>query len=339
MSCCHGSRSKYLLSRRGFLGGVAGTTVAGHFFSGPASAAEPVRVGFPTSDHYAPVFVAKDKGFFDKAGLAVEYKPFTTSVPIIEGLASQSMDIGFLGTPGIISVSRKFPLTGVMGIALEGSGIVVKQGGIQRFEELAGRSVALPARGSIAHLLLLRALTNANVDPTRVRIVEIGDPEGLRLGLLRGEVDAVAVWEPWVSQFEQTPELKRLALSHDIWPDHQCDLMWVNTNFLKQRPDTVKAVIDAVLRGMHAIQQDFAGATNTVSTALKVPATVEQNSMRRQQYTHTLQRQNIGDQYALLTKVGIVKENEVPAWDRLVDPGMYAYANERWDAIQKGRAG
>ena len=61
--------------------------------------------------------------------------------------------------------------------------------------------------------------------------------------------------------------------------------------------------------------------------------------MQRQQYTHKLQQQNISDQYALLTKVGIVKENEVPAWDRLVDPGMYAYANERWDAIQKGRAG
>ena len=341
MPCCsHGSNTKYLLSRRSLLGGGASAIVVGRFYSGPAAAAgEPVRIGFPTSDHYAPVFVAKEKGLFEKAGLQVDMKPFTTGGPIIEGLVSQSMDIGFLGTPGLISVARNFSLTSAMGIALEGSGIVVKDGGIKNFGELAGRTVALPARGSIAHLLLLRALTNANVDPSSVRLVELADPQGLRIGLLRGEVDAVAVWEPWVSMLEETKELKRLALSHDIWPDHQCDLMWVGNTFLKQRPDTVKAVINAVLGGMNEIRRDFEHSSAAVSTTLKVPSGLEQSSMHRQQFTHVLQKQNIGEQYALLSKVGIVKSEKIPPWERLVDADMYAYASRQWEVIQNRKAG
>lgn len=340
MSRRQGTHAKARLSRRSFLGAVAGTSVAGRFSSQPAAAAnELLRIGLPTSDHYAPIYVAKEKGYFTQAGLQVEFKTFLAGGPVVEGLTSQSMDIGFLGTPGVIAVGRKFPLTSVMGIALEGSGIIVKRGGVDSFEGLAGKSVGLPARGSIAHLLLLRALTSANVDPGRVRVVEMSDPEGLRLGLLRGEVDAAVIWEPWVTQYEQSSELRRLALSHDLWPHHQCDFMWVGSTFLRQRPDVVKAVIDVILRGMLAIQQDFNGAAEILSGTLKVPAAIEPQSMHRQEFTHVLQQQNIADQYALLTKVGILKAEDVPPWERLVDADMYAYASQRWEAIKQGRAG
>lgn len=332
---CHNSVSKFLLSRRSFLGGAAATAVAGRYYIGQAHSAEPVRIAFPTSDHYAPVFVAKEAGFFEKAGLSVEFKPFTTGVPVIEGLVSGNIDVGFIATPGMISVARNFPLTAAMGVALEGSGLVVKKGGIKKIEELADRRVALPARGSIAHMLLLRALINAKVDPSRVRIIEIGDPQGLRLSLERGEVDAVSAWEPWVSQFEQSPDLQRLAGSHDIWPNHQCDLMWVNNSFLKQKPDTVKAVMDSVLRGMRSIHKNVTASASAVSTSLKAPVEIIESSMKRQQYTHVLQKQNIEDQYKFLTELNIVKKDSIPTWDRLIDADLYSFAQKRWSEVAK----
>jgi NitT/TauT family transport system substrate-binding protein len=322
------------------LGVIAGGSVVGGLFPRPAAvASEIVRIGLPTSDHYAPIYIAREKGYFTQTNLQIEFKSFVAGGPVVEGLASRSMDIGFLGTPGLIAVGRKFPLTGIMGIAMEGSGIIVKRGGIENFEGLAGKAVGLPARGSIAHLLLLRALTNANVDPSRVRIVEISDPEGLRLGLLRGEVDAAVIWEPWVLQYEQSSELRRLAISQELWPQHQCDLMWVGNAYLKQRPDVVKAVIDAVLRAMLTIEQDPSGTAGILAGILKVPVEIETQSMRRQRFSHVLQQQNISDQYALLAKVGIIKPDDVPSWDRLVDAEMYAYANQRWEALKQGRAG
>jgi NitT/TauT family transport system substrate-binding protein len=316
------------------LAGIAGTSIAAASVI-RARASETVRIGFPISDHYAPVYIAKEKGYFPEAGLQVDFKNFVAGGPVVEGLASRSMDIGFLGTPGLIAVGRKFPITSIMGIAQEGSGLIVKRGGIEKVEQLADKAVGLPARGSIAHLLLLRALTNANVDPARVRIVEISDPEGLRLGLLRGEIDAAAIWEPWVSQYEQSSELRRLIISQELWPGHQCDLMWVSNPYLKQRPEVVKTVIDVILKGMRTIEQDPKGAAEMLARTLKVPLEIEPQSMGRQKFSHVLQQQNIADQYALLAKVGILKPDDIPSWDRLVDAEMYAYASQRWEAMKK----
>ena len=302
-------------------------------WSGSAKAAETVRIGYPTSDHYAPVFLARQRQYFERAGLNVEYKAFATGGPVIEGLTSRSLDVGFMGTPGIISVARGFAMTGVMGMALEGSGLLARKDGVEKIQDLAGKRVGMPAKGSIAHLLLLRALTRANVDPGSVRIVEIRDVDGIRVGLQRGEIDAAAIWEPWVYQLEQSQGIKRLALSHDIWPSHQCDLMWVGNTFLKERPDSVKAVIDGVLQGMQYIRQNFASSADTVASALGVAKNIESHSMERQQFTHLLQQENITDQYQLLAKLSIVKESEIPAWGRLVNEPMYEYAKTKWRAV------
>ena len=327
------------LGRRSFLKSVlaacaaAGTTS----WARPARSAENVRIGFPTSDHYAPIFVAREKRFFEKAGLNVDYKAFPTGGPVIEGLTSRSLDIGFVGTPGLLSTARGFAITGVMGMALEGSGLLTRTDGVKKVEELAGKRVGMPARGSIAHLLLLRALTNAKVDPNSVRIIEIRDADGIRVGLQRGEIDAAAIWEPWVYQLEQAQGIRKLALSSDIWPQHQCDLMWVNNSFLKERPDVVRAVVDGLLQGMQTVTREFGDSAGTVSKALGIQPSIGAASMQRQKFTHVLQRDNIRDQYRLLASLSIVKEAEIPAWERLVDQGMYEHANKRWDAMTKAR--
>ncbi|MGH8736863.1 MAG: ABC transporter substrate-binding protein [Burkholderiales bacterium] len=328
-SCCTG--------RRGFLRAALAACVTTGLarWATPARASETVRIGMPTSDHYSPAFVAKANGFFEKAGLQMEFKTFPTGGPVIEGLTSRSLDIGLLGTPGIISVARNFAMTSTMGIALEGSGLLVRDGGAKKIADLAGARVGLPARGSIAHLLLLRALTRSNIDQSSVKIVEIRDVQAMSIGLQRGEIDAVAIWEPWVYQLEQVKGIRKLALSHDIWPNHQCDFMWVGTAFLKERPDVVKRVMDGLLEGMRSLGRDLPASVNTVSAALHVPANVESHAMRRQQFTHVLQRENIQDQYRLLANLNIVKDKEIPSWDRLVDPAMYEYANKRWAMLEK----
>jgi hypothetical protein len=97
----------------------------------------------------------------------------------------------------------------------------------------------------------------------------------------------------------------------------------------------VKTVIDVILKGMRTIEQDPKGAAEILARTLKVPLEIEPQSMGRQKFSHVLQQQNIADQYALLAKVGILKPDDIPSWDRLVDAEMYAYANQRWEAMKK----
>ncbi|MGH9651548.1 MAG: ABC transporter substrate-binding protein, partial [Terriglobales bacterium] len=140
---------------------------------------------------------------------------------------------------------------------------------------------------------------------------------------------------PWATQLELEKVGRLIGLSRDIWPNHQCDFMWVTTAFLEQHPELVKKGIDAVLRGMQFIGRDFQGAATLVSQALKVPVEVERVAMQRQVFTPVLQRDNIRDQQEFMVEVGMLKREQLPAWERLVDVAMYDYALKRWDEIRK----
>jgi NitT/TauT family transport system substrate-binding protein len=279
--------------------------------------------------------VARAKQWFEEVGVQPEMKILVAGAPLVEGLVSKNLDMGWMGTPGMIAVARGFPLRSVMGIALEGSGVLAAKREIRKIEDLRGRIVGLPVKGSIAHILLWKALKNANVEISSVRIVEIPDPLGIKISLQRGEIDAVAIWEPWATQLELDKVGRILGLSRDIWPNHQCDFMWISSAFLEQHPEQVKKAIDAVLRGMQFIARDFGDAAAVVSQALKVPIEVERVAMRRQVFTPVLQRDNIRDQYEFMVEVGLLKREALPPWERLVDVAVYDYALKRWDEIRK----
>lgn len=333
-------QSRKTLSRREFMrraGGALGAATAASVLGQPhhASAQSRVRMGLITSDHYSPCYVARDKHWFEEVGIQPETKILVAGGPLVEGLVSKNLDLGWMGPPGLIASARGFPLKSVVGIALEGSGVLAAKPEIRKIEDLRGKIVGTPVKGSIAHILLWKALKNANVELSSVRILEVPDPQGLKISLQRGEIDAVTIWEPWATQLELEKVGRILGLSRDIWPNHQCDYMWVSTAFLEQNPEVVQKAIDAVLRGMHFIARDFEGAATLVSQALKVPVEVERVAMRRQVFTPILQRENIKDQYEFMVEVGMLKREQVPAWDRLVDPGMYSYALKRWDEIRR----
>src|SRR5262249_51132923 len=310
------------LGRRAFLertaGGLGFAATGALAMPRRASAQARIRMGFITSDHYSPCYVARDKRWFEEAGIQPDGKSLVAGAPLVEGLASKNLDMGWMGTPGMIAVARGFAVKSVMGVALEGSGVLAARPEIKRIEDLKGKTVGVPVKGSIAHILIWKALKNAKVELTTVRIVEIPDPQGLKISLQRGEIDAISIWEPWATQLELEKVGHVLGLSRKIWPQHQCDFMWVSSAFLEQHPDQVKKSIDAVLRGMHFIGRDFEGSATLVSQALKVPVEVERVAMQRQVFTPILQRENIRDQYEFMTEVGILKGDPRPPLDRLV---------------------
>ena len=86
---------------------------------------------------------------------------------------------------------------------------------------------------------------------------------------------------------------------------------------------------------MQFIAHDFQGAATLVSQALKVSVEVERVAMQRQVFTPVLQRDNIRDQYEFMVEVGMLKREQLPPWERLVDTTMYDYALKRWDEIRK----
>jgi NitT/TauT family transport system substrate-binding protein len=76
-----------------------------------------------------------------------------------------------------------------------------RAGEIQRFEDLAGRTVGVSALGNADHALMLFLLRRASVDPNRVRFATMGT--NLLEAVRQGQIDVGLVQEPALTLIER----------------------------------------------------------------------------------------------------------------------------------------
>lgn len=165
----------------------------------------PLKVAAAGGTLHAPIFVAVEQGLFEKHGLDVEIVMFQSGVEMINGLLASSHDVNTMGSiPYLSGVSNGFPLVLIghlHGKALaegyaDNVGIAAKSD-ITSIEDLKGRKIGLP-RGTGAEGYVLGVLAQAGLSEADVELVNVKPPE-LPTALLNGDVDAISVWEPWLS--------------------------------------------------------------------------------------------------------------------------------------------
>lgn len=165
----------------------------------------PLKVAAAGGTLHAPVFVAVEQGLFEKHGLDVEIVMFQSGVEMINGLLAGSHEVNTMGSiPFLSGVSNGFPLVLIghlHGSALSESYIdnvgIAAKGDITSIEGLKGRKIGLP-RGTGAEGYVLGLLAQAGMSESDVELVNVKPPE-LPTALLNGDVDAISVWEPWLS--------------------------------------------------------------------------------------------------------------------------------------------
>lgn len=295
-------------------------------------AGKPLRIGVIPSDHYAALYVALEKKLFEGAGFTPEVRNFPGGPPMLEGFVAGQLDIGYVGPPGRIAVARGLPVRVVTGIAREGSSVIARPE-IKRLADLVGKRVAVPVRGTIAHILLLVALDRARIDVKDVTIIEIRDPDGLRLALERGDVQAVSVWEPWAAQLELSRAGHMLAEGGRVWPGYQCDSLIVSNAYLAAKGDLVRTIIGVHVRATKLVVDQPAEAVAIVARALKTTPEVERVAIARNVFTPVLNADTIAEEFALYRRLQLLKSEDVATFERLVDKEVYAHSIDQWRAV------
>jgi len=164
-----------------------------------------VRVGcIPIAD-CATLYVGLEKGFFKDQALDIELISLAGGAKILEALAARSIDIGFSNVVSLIQARA----SGLNFVALTGGPIedvnhkehailVRKDSSIKAPKDLAGKTIALNTRKNIDDLFVREYLEKNNVDPNKVKFVEIPFPN-MEAALLSGDIDAIATNEPYVT--------------------------------------------------------------------------------------------------------------------------------------------
>jgi NitT/TauT family transport system substrate-binding protein len=155
-----------------------------------------------------PMDLGIKKGFFTAQGIEISKRTLQSGNDIVLALANNNGEIGYLGwVPMMIASTQGIPLSAVAASEVEGTSvadnwqnILVKgDSSIQNPSDLAGKTVAVNALKGVGEVMIKAALKRRGVNPSSVHLLAMPFPT-MRTALRNGQVDAIWVPEPFLSQ-------------------------------------------------------------------------------------------------------------------------------------------
>jgi len=168
---------------------------------------------------------------------------------IKEALIANKMQAAFMVAPmGIALRSQGVPVRIVYLGHRYGSAIVVrKDGPVKTFDDLRGRTIAIPSRFSDERLMVFVAMKKFGVKPEELKMVEMAPPD-VAGALAVSAIDGFAMGEPYPSQAEMGGYGKVLYQARDLWPDYTSCVLVVRQDVIDKRPEAVQELVDGIAR-------------------------------------------------------------------------------------------
>ncbi len=236
---------------------IALGTLATSAWAQAGGAPIPIRIGIQAQTSWL-LYTAKELQLFEKAGLAPTFVKFTTGAQAIPAMQSRSIDIGSPGITPFVAGAAQGVNWKVIGIDTElpnAEGFLArKDSPIKKIEDLKGKTIGV-ARGSTSYYGLLASLKSKGIKKEEVKLLQMGPPEQLA-ALLNNNVDAVAVWEPWIQKMKQDAGARLIGMEADYGVHTACAIYAVHGDFLKENPEAVRRFLRGLLAAHDHIRKN-----------------------------------------------------------------------------------
>ncbi|HEX7560355.1 MAG TPA: ABC transporter substrate-binding protein [Usitatibacter sp.] len=233
---------------------------AGAWAQAPEKKKITIAVGGKTLFYYLPLSVAERKGYFKDEGLEVEIPDFPGGAKALQALVGGSADfVSGAYEHTINMLAKKQPIKAVV-LQLKYSAIVLlmpkeKAAQYHGGRDLKGLKIGVTAPGSSTNMFVNNLLAKDGLKPTEVSIVGVGVGAGAFAALEKGEIDALSNLDPVVTQLESTGNFVAVVDTRtekgmkDVYGgDYMAAVIYVTDEYLKKNPNTVQAVVNAIVR-------------------------------------------------------------------------------------------
>ena len=214
---------------------------------------QPFDIGMVTFAGYAPLYLAKEKGFF--GDLEVNLKRIEEIPSIRAGVSNGELE-AYLATPDIaLDTNSKPPGRAVWAIdeSAGGDGVVVA-GNIQDLAGLKGKKIAAEP-GLPPHFVLLYLLYQNGMSRKDVLIQDM-TTQNAAAAFTSKSVDAAGIYEPYLSTAEKQRPGSRVVISSKQTPDMIVDLIFVGDNVITSRPADINTIIAGWRKAMSFIKSN-----------------------------------------------------------------------------------
>jgi NitT/TauT family transport system substrate-binding protein len=233
------------------------------------AAPKKIQVGHDLWIGYSGVFIAKDKGYFDEAGLDVQFKPFSSPGETLAALATGNLDIGLTTLHNLTLLDG----TADIGVSLvylidssNGADAIVAKNEITSVEGLKGKQVAATT-GEVNEMLLVAGLEKAGLKESDIQLVNMS-PDDAGAAFVAGKLDAAVTWEPWVTK-------ARSGAGHVVFssaeiPDTILDCIAVPKQNIAANAKDLAGFVKAVDRGVQFLHSNPDEAKKIIAKYLSV---------------------------------------------------------------------
>lgn len=211
-----------------------------------------LRIGAQPYPLYSSVYVAYELGYlqeeFDAIGASFVWNEFASGPLVNEAVAAGEADMGFMADlPAIISKSTGQEIEVVSNVAYGEKGLAVlvaADSDIASVADLKGKKVAY-ATGSYAQHLVALLLDNEGLTLDDIQSVNLGAADQPS-ALASGEVDAIVIWEQYISMLTSDGTAKVLADGTGVKKGNM--ITYFVSDYAKEHPLVVQAYIKALNR-------------------------------------------------------------------------------------------
>lgn len=286
------------------LGGLAWGT--GSVYAGNREAARtttdddaPVRIGYLPITDATPLLVGHGNGYYTDAGVPIATPTmFRSWSSLSEAFVSGQVDVIHMLMP--MALYMRYGLEADVRITAwnhtNGSALTTGPE-ITSIEDLAGRSVAIPAWWSVHNVVVQRMLRaggltpvmreTASVEQRTVTLLPMA-PADMLPALNNGVIGGYTVADP----FNAAAEAQEVGHIHrftgDVWENHVCCVTMMRGELLRHRPRIAAGFMDGLVRAQ-AWSRENRPETAALLAAnyLPQPAPVIQRALTRESDQHT----------------------------------------------------
>lgn len=255
----------------------------------PAKATK-VVMGYVPASIFAPVFVAKEKGYFAEQGLDVDLQPLPGGSDMVVLTATGKFDagIGGIGPAYWNGFNQGLPLKIIAPGHAEGSPVATplmiskkncESGKIRSVKDLKGKKVSVNARGATEYWLD-QALRTGGLTIKDVDLQTLPFPDAVT-ALNSGAIDAAMVGEPLATKAEQDGIAVRLLSTFPV-QNIQPTMIFANDSFLQKHPDAAVGLVAGYLKAARDLTSNFNDPLNLaiIQKYTNVPAALVADSVK-----------------------------------------------------------
>jgi NitT/TauT family transport system substrate-binding protein len=264
-------------ARRHLRGRLAATMVAGALAAGlaasPAAALEKITYLMPAPlslPAFAPWVLAKHLGYYKDAGYDVTFQVARGGVDVAKQVGVGNAQIGgAIGDTPIIVRGNGVPVkvVGLMG----GGALTVIVGrtdrGIHNLADLKGKKISVLSYQDTTFYAMLGAIASAGLTKADVQAEAVG-PANVASFVVSGNVDACACTPDWEVDVQMGLPGKTVSIPTQKYFPSMAQAIIASDDTIKKRPDMVRAIVQATLKGMKFVMDNPAKAAKAYMEAM-----------------------------------------------------------------------